>query len=166
MEKEKTTFEERLRLVNENDTLKEILKILSYATLFVAAYAFFYGTVILFMRDALLGLCYVASVGLPYLLVFLICRAVKAPRPRDLFDFYEKSAKTRPSFPDRLVFLCFAVGTLTLFVHFILGVITLVLALCLSVCRPLLGHAFPRDAIAGGLIGIATSLIGYFLLVF
>ena len=166
MEKEKTTFEERLRLVNDNDTLKEILKILSYATLFVAAYAFFYGAIILFLRDALLGLCYVASVGLPYLLVFLICRTVKAPRPCELFDFYEKSARVRYSFPDRLVFLCFAVGTLTLFVHFILGVITLALALCLSVCRPLLGYAFPRDVIAGGLIGIATSLIGYFLLVF
>ncbi len=165
MEHEKNIFEERLRSVNENDTLKEVLKILLYAALFVGAYAFFYGAVILFLRDLLLGASFLLCIGLPYLLVLLLTKIVGAPRPRDLFDFYESKKGKTHSFPDHLVFLCFAVGTLTLFVHFILGLITLALALCLSACRVLLGYAFPRDVIAGGIIGVVTSLIGYFLLI-
>ena len=165
MEHETTKFESTLMAVNENDTLKEILKILSYASLFVSDYAFFYGAVILFLREVMLGLFYVATIALPLLLVLLIARALKAPTPRQLFDFYGAQKKTTYSFPDIPVFLCFAVGTLTLFTHFILGLITLALALCLSVCRPLLGHAFPRDVVAGGLVGIACSLIGYFLMI-
>ena len=165
MEEQTNKFEEKLRHINENDTLKEVLKILIYAALFVAVYAFFYGAVILFLRDIYVGLGFALTIILPYLLVLLLSHIVKAPRPRELFDFYEKKGRTRHSFPDRLAFLCFAVGTLTLFVHFILGLITLGLALCLAVCRVLLGYAFPRDEVAGGIVGVATSLIGYFLLI-
>ena len=165
MEPEMNRFEARLRFVNENETLKEILNILSYATLFVSVYAFFYGLVVLFLREIPLGISYALTVLLPFLLVSLIARLVKAPRPCDLFDFYEKKPRGKHSFPDRAVFFAFAIGTLTLFVHFLLGLLTLGLALCLSVCRPLLGRAFVRDVVAGGLCGVFCSLIGYFLLI-
>ena len=165
MEQERSKWEQTLRTVNENDTLKEVLKILSYATLFVVAYAFFYGASILLLREVVVGLCYVASILLPYLLVWILSRMIKAPRPVDLFDFYEKKGKKTYSFPDRLVFLSFAVGTLTLAVHFILGLITLALSLVFCVCRVLLGNAFPRDVITGGISGVLCAVIGYFLLV-
>ena len=165
MEQEQNKFEQRLRLVNENDTLKEVLNILSYATVFVSIYAFFYGAVTLLLRELLVGIGFVGSIVLPYLLMLLIAHIIKAPRPKELFDFYTEKKKKNYSFPDRLVFLSFATGVLVLFLHFILGLITLALSLVLCVCRVLLGNAFPRDVIAGGLCGIVCSILGYFLLI-
>ena len=104
MEPEMNRFEARLRFVNENETLKEILNILSYATLFVSVYAFFYGLVVLFLREIPLGISFALTILLPFLLVSLIARLVKAPRPCDLFDFYEKKPRGKYSFPDRAVF--------------------------------------------------------------
>lgn len=165
MENERTKFEELLRSVNENDTLKEVLRILSYATIFVSAYAFFYGAVLLTLREVMLGIGYIATILLPTLLVLLMTRLIKAPRPCDLFDFYESKNKRGYAFPDLSVFFAFANGVLVLFMHFTLGLVTLGLSLVLCVTRPLLGKSFIRDVVAGGLMGIATSLIGYFLLI-
>ena len=165
MENERTKFEERLRLVNENETLKEVLKILSYAALFVSTYAFFYGAVILFEKELMLGLGFVGAILLPALVVLLIARLIQAPRPCDLFDFYEKPKRRAYSFPDLAVCFGFATGTLTLVSHFVLGLVTLTLSFVLCASRVLLGKAFVRDVVAGGLVGIASAIIGYFLLI-
>ena len=165
MENERTKFEALLRRVNESETLKEVLKILSYAAMFVSAYAFFYGAVLLSLREPLVGIGYIATIVLPALLLLLLTRLIKAPRPCDLFDFYETKGKRGYSFPDLALFFAFASGTLILFVHFTLGLITLSLSLVLCATRTLLGRSFVRDVVAGGLLGIATSLIGYFLLI-
>lgn len=167
MEKEKMSFEDALRATNENDTAKEVLRIVNLASVFLSIYALAYLAVNLFVKDAWLGIRAVLILAVPFLLVTAARYLVKAPRPMDLFDFYNEQAKKKRTnaFPSRHAFSAFAIGTLVCFFHLILGLLTLVLGTTMSVGRVLLGRHFPRDVIAGGLIGIVSSVIGYFIFI-
>ena len=167
MEKQKKSFEEILRETNENDTTKEILRIISLASVFVSAYAFLYLIISLCAKDIWLAVRAVLILVIPFLLVSLVRYIVKAPRPTELFDFYGEEGKKKHShaFPSRHAFSAFAIGTLMLFFHWILGLITLGLGLLMAIGRVLLGHHFPRDVIAGALIGIISSVVGYLIFI-
>ena len=167
MEKEKTSLEDILRSTNENETAKEILRIINLASVFLSIYTFLYLIINLLIRDIWLGVRAALIVAIPFLLVTLVRLLVKAPRPIEIFDFYGADVKKKNShsFPSRHAFSAFAIGVLALFFHFTLGLITVALAALMSVSRVFLGKHFPRDVIAGGLIGIISSLLGYFIFI-
>ena len=167
MEKEKTKLEDVLRQTNENDTAKEILRIVDLASVFLCIYALFYLEIHLIQKDAWLALRAALILAIPFALVSLVRYLIKAPRPIELFDFYGEDVKKRGSgsFPSRHAFSAFAIGVLVLFFHFTLGLITVVLAALMSASRVLLGKHFPRDVIAGALMGIISSLLGYFIFI-
>ncbi len=167
MSEQPSTFENRLRAVHENDTLKEILRILNLASVFVTVYAFLYLSINLLFQDIYLGLRVLCVLAVPFLFISLLRRIIKAPRPMELFSFYGEGVKHKEgrAFPSRHAFSAFAVGTLLCFYHFLFGLLVIILALLMSVARVLLGYHFPRDVIAGGAIGVLCSALGYFLLI-
>ena len=167
MEKQKKSLEEILRSTNDNETTKEILRIVSLASVFVSAYAFVYLMISLFAKDIWLAVRAALILAVPFLVVWLVRYLVKAPRPTALFDFYtdEQKKKSSYAFPSRHVFSAFAIGTLLCFFHWMLALLTLGLGTLMAIARVLLGHHFPRDVIAGGLIGIISSVVGYLIFI-
>ena len=166
MEKQKKSLEEILRATNENETTKEILRIVNLASVFVSTYAFVYLIVSLCAKDIWLAVRVALILAIPFLLVFFVRYLVKAPRPTALFDFYaDVKKKTSYAFPSRHAFSAFAIGTILCFFHWILALITLALGALMSVSRVLLGHHFPRDVIAGASIGIISSIVGYLIFI-
>jgi membrane-associated phospholipid phosphatase len=112
--------------------------------------------------SAIVTLKYLAVLGLPFALVSFLRKFIAAPRPYEVCKFSKIPPKESKgdSFPSRHAFSIFAIGTLTLFIYPIIGAILLVLGVLMCVSRVLLGYHFPRDVIAGALIGVASSLIG------
>lgn len=107
-----------------------------------------------------------AILGIPFVLVSLLRHFINAPRPYELYGFYNTPPKNKRgrSFPSRHAFSAFAIGTLLCAYIPALGVIILFLGLILCALRVLLGIHFVRDVLAGALIGIISSLIGLLII--
>ena len=105
---------------------------------------------------------YLCVLGVPFVLVSLLRRYIGAPRPYEVYDFFECRPKDseKNSFPSRHAFSIFAIGVATWFVYPVFGSILLTLGLLMCVAMVALGYHFPRDVVSGALIGIISSLIG------
>ena len=99
---------------------------------------------------------------LPFVIVTLLRRLINAPRPYEIYDFYDEKPKNKSgkSFPSRHVYSASVIATLTVFVYPVIGGILAVLAVSLAIFRVLLGIHFVRDVLAGVLIGAGAALIG------
>ena len=127
-------------------------------------------------RIFLLALCFFRSRGslvevivgaaVPFVFVSIVRRLIRAPRPYELYDFYENLPKDKSgsSFPSRHAFSAFVIGTLAMPHSIILGVCVLALGVILSVARVLLGIHFIRDILAGALVGAISGILA--LLIF
>ena len=159
--------EKIVRKVHSEKKIKTVLTAYSYvATVFsmlVFAYMLFYFTS---QSIPLLIGCLITLV-VPFLLVSLLRKVVNAPRPYEIYEFFDAPPKNKSgnSFPSRHCFSIFAIGTLCLFVLFPLGLITLVFGLLLCFCRVALGLHFVRDVACGAVIGVISSIIGGFVLI-
>jgi len=105
--------------------------------------------------------------AVPLLFVTLLRSHVNAPRPYELYDFYEHRPKnkTGESFPSRHAYSSFVLATVSAFIYPLLGVILLVLGIIICTTRVLLGIHFLRDVAAGALIGIVSALFGVYILI-
>lgn len=105
--------------------------------------------------------------AIPFVIVSLLRRIIDAPRPYELYDIYDTPPRRRGgrSFPSRHAFSIFAIGTSIAFVCPVLAVVILILGVALSASRVLLGIHFPRDIIAGAVIGTVTSVIGTIIMI-
>ena len=158
--------ETRLRAVYENPTLSEGLKIFSIFASLVSVYAFGYMMIESFLVSVERAIRLLLVLLVPFLLVSLVRALVRAPRPYEVYTFYETKphrAKGK-SFPSRHAFSAFAIAVAMLAFNVTFAFLLLGLALVLCVCRVFLGIHFPRDLICGALIGIATSLLGLWIL--
>ncbi len=102
----------------------------------------------------------------PLVIVSLVRHLINAPRPYELYSFYELAPKSKKggSFPSRHAFSVFAIGTALCFVHPVLGAVLLALGVLLCVMRVLLGIHFIRDVVAGALTGALSSVIGMLII--
>lgn len=109
---------------------------------------------------------YLCVLGVPFVLVSLLRRYIGAPRPYEVYDFFENRPKDseKNSFPSRHAFSIFAIGTATWFAYPVFGSILLTLGLLMCLIRVALGYHFPRDVITGALIGVISSIIGSLIL--
>lgn len=106
----------------------------------------------------------VAITALPFILVSVVRRIMRAPRPEELLPLEEYGLKAPGkkggSFPSRHVFSSMLIGTLLLGDIVWLGATVLTLGVVLAVSRVLRGVHFIRDTVAGALIGVAAGAIG------
>lgn len=88
-----------------------------------------------------------------------------APRPYEVADtqpIIEKETKGK-SFPSRHVFSVFVIATTLYFIFKPLGIILMLAGILLAILRVVGGVHFPRDVIAGALIGILSGVLGFYL---
>ncbi len=103
-----------------------------------------------------------------FVAVSLFRKALNAPRPYEAFGLppvINKSTKGK-SFPSRHAFSIFVIGMAFLATCPLpwAGWLILALGICLATVRVLAGVHFPRDVVAGALIGISCGVLGFWVL--
>ncbi len=158
----KGKLESLLYSVYKNKSLSEILHILSYVVVFFTAYALFWHILDTIKDSPLDVIPIFITTGIPFIAVSVMRCFINAPRPYELFDFYEKKPKEKKgkSFPSRHVFSIFVIATILFRWNIFVGIGLIAGGILLAVVRVLLGIHFIRDVVAGALIGIICGIIG------
>lgn len=118
---------------------------------------------------------YLEAVGLflavliPFALVSVLRILLDLPRPYEVVDYepFTLSARGRKrggSFPSRHVLCAFTIGVLLIKYSAVLGVCTLLVGVYIGTERTLRGIHFPKDVIAGSIIGVVSGIIGLLIL--
>ena len=105
--------------------------------------------------------------GISFVLVSIFRYLYNAPRPYEMPGAKEpviKKDAPGKSFPSRHIFSIFIIADTLFWVWPIPGIIVGIAGTVLAVCRVMGGVHFPRDVIAGALIGIACGIIGYYVI--
>ena len=105
--------------------------------------------------------------GISFVLVSIFRYLYNAPRPYEMPGAKEpviKKDAPGKSFPSRHIFSIFIIAVTLFWVWPIPGIIVGIAGTVLAVCRVMGGVHFPRDVIAGALIGIACGIIGYYVI--
>ena len=99
------------------------------------------------------------SLFVGFVLVSLVRKAIDAPRPYELYDFYEDKPKEREgrSFPSRHAYSAFSIATAAFALHPVFGASFILLAALMCASRVLLGIHFIRDVACGALLGIIAG---------
>lgn len=128
---------------------------------FYGAYAALLGWVALGAAAPLRAVPLVVVPGAAFLLVSWYRRRTDAPRPYEccpLNPLIEREGKGQ-SFPSRHGFSAFTIATCWFAASAPAAVALLVAAAALGACRVLGGVHFPRDIVAGAVVGIATGAL-------
>ena len=117
--------------------------------------------ILLFRWDVRL-LPMLAIPGVPFVLLSLIRAKINAPRPYELLniDPLLKKHRAGKSFPSRHVFCAFVIGATLCGFWPVFGAGILGIGSLLAVIRVIGGVHFPRDVIAGALVGLISGGIG------
>lgn len=104
--------------------------------------------------------------AIPFVIVTLVRKFINAPRPYELYPFYEAPPKKKSgqSFPSRHVFSAFIIATLAVSVSIPLAAALFAIGTALAIARVLLGMHFIRDTLAGALIGIISGILGIIII--
>lgn len=116
---------------------------------------------LLLRRDARL-LPVLAVCAVPFAVLSLLRKKINAPRPYEVWGvapLLPKDTKGK-SFPSRHVFSAFVIACVAGFICLPLGAAVGILGALLMVIRVIGGVHFPRDVVAGALIGILCGAAG------
>ncbi|MCI8957467.1 MAG: phosphatase PAP2 family protein [Eubacterium sp.] len=104
--------------------------------------------------------------GISFVLVSIIRHFINAERPYTKYEFIPlvQKEKKGDSMPSRHVFSAFVIGMAFMYIHIVLGTIILFIGCFMAVIRVIVGVHFPRDVIAGAVIGILSGIIGFYLI--
>lgn len=105
---------------------------------------------------------FVMTPAVSFVFVSIFRSKYAAVRPYEKYGFaplLPKDTKAK-SFPSRHVFSIFVIASVILFVQPICGGVLLVLGVVLAILRIVMGVHFPRDVIAGAVIGIVCGITG------
>lgn len=104
---------------------------------------------------------YLLVPGIGFVLVSLVRGSMNAPRPYETWPIEPLIYKNTKghSMPSRHVFSSSVIAMCALRVHWIFGVVMLLLSLFLAFVRVLGGVHYPKDVAAGYAIGVLTGLI-------
>ena len=113
------------------------------------------------------GLSVLLSAALPFFAVGFVRMLIDAPRPYELYDFYEVKPKERAgrSFPSRHAYSSFVIAVIAFVYSIPMGIALLLAGVALSVSRVLLGIHFIRDVVCGAAVGIISGLLGIFFVI-
>lgn len=159
-------MEKILLKVKENLRLCKILRLLSHLTGVLAFILYLSAFVLTLLSSPLGALKMVIILGVSYVLVSLFRKVINAPRPYELYSFYDlpPKNKTGVSFPSRHSFLVFAIAALCFPLLPLPSLVLLLFGVMQAVSRVLLGIHFIRDVVCGALLGVISSLIGLLVL--
>ena len=159
-------MEKILKYVYSSKKIKSILKTVSDFSVPVFLGAF----VALLLLSYMMGLVFFLKTllfsAVPFILLTLVRRVVRAKRPYEIYAFYKEKprGKRGDSFPSRHVFSAFLIATLFYSFSLLASILLAVAGVFLALSRVLLGIHFPRDVIAGGTVGIISGVLGILLL--
>ncbi len=144
-----------------------MLKTISHASVLISVFSYALCLALAFCGDVTFGVKLCVAGAVPFVTVSVIRRLIDAPRPYELYSFYEDAPKNKKgsSFPSRHVFSAFCVSALSAPVSPWLSLAAAMAGIALSVSRVLLGIHFIRDVCAGALIGITSGLLGLAIIV-
>ena len=113
------------------------------------------------------GVSVLVSAALPFFAVGFVRMLIDAPRPYELYTFYENKPKERAgrSFPSRHAYSSFVIATIAFAYSIPLGIGLLLMGFALAASRVLLGIHFIRDVVCGSVIGVVSGLIGIFFVI-
>jgi membrane-associated phospholipid phosphatase len=105
--------------------------------------------------------------GISFVLVSIFRNWYDAPRPYEIPGakppIIKKDAPGK-SFPSRHIFSIFVIAVTFFWVWPAAGILIGIAGLLLAWCRVAGGVHFPRDVIAGAVIGILSGVIGYYVI--
>ena len=103
--------------------------------------------------------------GVSFAIVSMFRHLYDADRPYTIYNFEPivKKDKKGHSMPSRHVFSAFVIAIAFLYVNQILGIIFLAISVLMAFERVIVGVHFPKDVIAGAVIGIISGVIGFYL---
>ena len=155
-------MESVLLKVNKKPRLCKFLRLISHLTGILAFILYLSTFVLTLLSSALGALKLLIILGVSYVLVSIFRKKINAPRPYELYDFYDLPPKSKRgvSFPSRHVFLVFAISTLCFPLLPLPSIIVRLFAVMQAVSRVLLGIHFIRDVVCGALLGVLSSVIG------
>ena len=155
-----------LKRVYASRKISSTLKIVSHLCVLISVAVYAILVASSFVDSVRIGITMLMLGGAPFVIVTLVRRWINAPRPYELYDFYEKRPKEKSgqSFPSRHTFSAFTVAALSYILSPWLAVALGVFGVALAVSRVLLGMHFIRDVVAGALIGIISGIIGLIIL--
>ena len=104
--------------------------------------------------------------GISFVLVSVFRKYFNAPRPYEVLNITPLIAKDTKgkSFPSRHVFSVFVIA---MAFHYILpwaGILLMGIGVLLAAIRVVGGVHFPKDVIAGAIIGILSGLMGFYII--
>ncbi|HMM05277.1 MAG TPA: phosphatase PAP2 family protein [Clostridiales bacterium] len=108
----------------------------------------------------------VLTCGISFLAVSLFRRIYNAPRPYEKDGVAPLTAKKTQgrSFPSRHVFSAFVIAVSVFFFYPSWGIALLCLGVLLAYLRTALKVHYVKDVVAGALCGIASGIIGFWLI--
>lgn len=103
--------------------------------------------------------------GISFVLVSAFRNYTNFPRPYEVLDIVPIINKTTKgkSFPSRHVFSVFVIAMTLYYISIPTGIALMFIGIILAIVRVLGGVHFPRDVIAGAMIGILSGMIGFYL---
>lgn len=154
-----------LRVYNSR-RLSLSLKIISHASVVISVLAYALLFALRFNEAVISAVKFICVSAVPFVIVSLVRSFINAPRPYELYEFYEKKPKDKAgrSFPSRHVFSAFMIAVLSVPVSLPLAVALLAVSLSLAASRVLLGIHFIRDVAAGGIIGTLSGVLGIIIM--
>ena len=157
----KETYEKIMGLLGSKKAVPVVIDIVGKILTVVTAILYFVETALLVMnREYKLMAGLIIVPALFFVLLSEFRKKINAKRPYELYGFKPLIKKdTRGlSFPSRHVFSIFIIGGSIWVINRFLGIIILIMGLFLAIIRVITGVHFPRDVIAGAIIGFVCSM--------
>lgn len=105
----------------------------------------------------------IAAPAAGFILLTVFRAKYNAIRPYEKYDFKPLIPKEThgKSFPSRHVFSVFVCAGAVSFIYPLLGIVMYIMGFCLAIIRVISGVHFPKDVIAGAVVGILCSIAGF-----
>lgn len=133
-------------------------KVITYLTAFVYFVVIFF---LLWSRD-LRVIPFLLTPAVSFVGVSVFRARYGAVRPYEKYDFMPLLPKDTQakSFPSRHVFSIFVIATVVCYIRLLPGLFLLLSGIVLAVLRVVIGVHFPKDVLAGALVGIFSGCVG------